>query len=95
MKKHSRAAAHHDRVSDHAKSLVAATAHIADSKVAEAREKLSAVMENAKDALEYVEEKAVETAKQTDEFIREKPYQAVGLAVGVGVLLGFCLARRK
>jgi ElaB/YqjD/DUF883 family membrane-anchored ribosome-binding protein len=95
MKKHNRASAHHEKVSEHARSLVAATAHIADSKVAEAREKLSELMENAKDAVEYVEERAVETAKQTDEFIREKPYHAVGLAIGLGALIGFCIARRK
>jgi ElaB/YqjD/DUF883 family membrane-anchored ribosome-binding protein len=95
MKKHTKTSAHHEKVSDHARSLVAATAHITDSKVAEAREKLSELMENAKDAIEYVEDKAVETAKQTDEFIREKPYQAVGLAIGIGALIGFCVARRK
>ena len=95
MKKHSNASAHHEKVSTHARSLIAATSHIAESKVAEAREKLSEVVENAREAVEYVEEKAIETAKQTDEFIREKPYQAVGLAVGIGALIGFCIARRK
>ena len=95
MKKHSKAAVHHERVTDHARALVAATSHIADAKVAEAREKLSEVVENAKEAIEYVEEKAKKTAKQTDEFIREKPYQAVGVAIGIGALIGFCIARRK
>jgi len=95
MKKHTRASVHHERVSEHARALIAATSHIADSKVAEAREKLSEMVESAKDAIEYVEEKAVETAKQTDHFIREKPYQAVGIAVGIGALIGFCIARRK
>jgi ElaB/YqjD/DUF883 family membrane-anchored ribosome-binding protein len=94
MKKHTRAV-HHERVQDHAKSLIHATAHIADSKVAEAREKLSEVIESAKEAFEYVEERAVETAKATDEYIREKPYQAIGIGVAVGVLIGFCIARRK
>ena len=95
MKRNHRSGTHHEQVKEHARGLVAATSHIADSKVAEAREKLSEIMESAQEAVEYAEEKAVEAAKQTDHFIREKPYQAVGLAIGIGALLGFCLARRK
>jgi ElaB/YqjD/DUF883 family membrane-anchored ribosome-binding protein len=95
MKKHSRSTEHDQRVSDHAKSLIAATSHLTDSKVAEAREKPSEVIDSAKAAVEYVEERAVDTVKQTDEFIREKPYQAVGLAIGIGTLIGFCIARGK
>ena len=86
---------HHEKVKEHAKHLLAATSHITDSKVSEAHGKLSELLDDAKESIEYVEEKAVEAAKQTTEYIREKPLQAVGIAVAVGALLGFCIARRK
>jgi ElaB/YqjD/DUF883 family membrane-anchored ribosome-binding protein len=91
---HSRAH-HHEKVKEHAKSLLAATSHITDSKVSEAHGKLSELLDDARESIDYVEEKAVEAAKQTTEYIREKPMQAVGLAIAVGALLGFCIARRK
>jgi ElaB/YqjD/DUF883 family membrane-anchored ribosome-binding protein len=86
---------HHEKVAKHAESLLMATAHIADEKVAEARKKLNEVIESAKDAYEYVEDKAVETAHHADEYIREKPYQSIGIALGVGALIGYLIARRK
>jgi ElaB/YqjD/DUF883 family membrane-anchored ribosome-binding protein len=97
MKKHKRvvAAHHHEKVTDHAKALIAATEHIADDKIAMARKKLVELIEDAKEGIEYIEEKAVEGAKQVDEFVHENPYQAVGIAIGVGALIGYLIARRK
>jgi ElaB/YqjD/DUF883 family membrane-anchored ribosome-binding protein len=34
-------------------------------------------------------------AKATDEVIRANPYKAVGIALGVGVLVGYLLNRRN
>jgi ElaB/YqjD/DUF883 family membrane-anchored ribosome-binding protein len=93
MKKHAKA--HHEKVTEHAKHLLAATSHITESKVAEAHNKLSELLESAKDSVEYVEERAEEAAKQATTYIKEKPLQAVGLAIGIGALLGFCIARRN
>ena len=39
-------------------------------------------------------EKAVEGAKAADEAVHEHPYQAIGIAFGVGALLGYLVARR-
>jgi ElaB/YqjD/DUF883 family membrane-anchored ribosome-binding protein len=44
--------------------------------------------------LQRVQQKTVERAKATDHVIREHPYETVGLAFGLGVLIGF-LVRRK
>lgn len=40
------------------------------------------------------EAKAVERAKAADRVVRDHPYQTIGLAFGLGVLVGI-LARRK
>jgi ElaB/YqjD/DUF883 family membrane-anchored ribosome-binding protein len=96
MKRHKRdGVSHHEHVTDHAQALVAATGHIVEEKVVQARDRLSKIIDEAKDGLDFVEDKAIEKAKQADVFIRERPYQAVGLAIGIGALLGFCIARRK
>ena len=41
-----------------------------------------------------VREKAVEGAKAADEAVHEHPYQAIGIALGVGAILGYIIARR-
>jgi ElaB/YqjD/DUF883 family membrane-anchored ribosome-binding protein len=42
-----------------------------------------------------VKAKAVAGAQATDKAIRENPYQAIGLALGLGALLGFLLSRNR
>ena len=39
-------------------------------------------------------EKAKVAAKATDDFVRENPWQAVGIGAAVGVLLGMLISRR-
>jgi ElaB/YqjD/DUF883 family membrane-anchored ribosome-binding protein len=50
--------------------------------------KLETVIEKAKEACERLQEQTAEAAKATDKTIREHPYQAVGAAFGLGVLVG-------
>ena len=40
-------------------------------------------------------EKVVTYARATDRSIRENPYQAIGIALGVGVLVGMLLSRNN
>jgi len=51
-------------------------------------------IEDLKDVIQRAQEKAVERAKDADKVIRTHPYQTIGIAFGVGLLVGF-LARRK
>jgi len=41
-----------------------------------------------------LEEKTKEAAKATDRTIREHPYESIGIAFGVGLLIGVLVARR-
>jgi ElaB/YqjD/DUF883 family membrane-anchored ribosome-binding protein len=95
MKNSKHVTAHHEDLSKHARALVTATQHIAEDKVADARAKLSEIIDGAKERWEYVEGKAVDTAKQADQFVREKPYHALAVGVGLGALIGFFFAKRK
>ena len=83
-----------DSFAEDAQALLVATEHVAEEKVIQARQRLSAALEKGKKAWGQVQRKAGEGAKVADETIREHPYETVGLAFGIGALLGFLVARR-
>lgn len=59
-----------------------------------ARERLAAALEVARETKRKIEERAVAGAKATDQMIREHPYQSIGIAFGIGLLLGVIINRR-
>ena len=61
---------------------------------AAAREKLAAALETAKETQQKLREQALAGARVTDRAIREHPYQAIGIAFGVGLLFGVLAVRR-
>ena len=82
------------QLAEDARALMAATADVAGDKVGEARKRLAAALESGREMYGRVREKAVEGAKVADQSVRDNPYQAIAIGVGVGALLGFLLARR-
>ena len=91
---------HHDmgQLAEDARALMAATADVAGEKVGEARKRLAAAlergMEGGKELCDRVREKASEGAQMADEAVRKHPYQAIGIALGVGALIGLVVASR-
>ena len=81
-------------LAEDARALMTATADVAGEKVSEARRRLAAALENGKELYGRVRDKAVEGAKATDEAVHEHPYHAIGIALGVGALIGYLAARR-
>ena len=59
-----------------------------------ARERLNAALEVAKDTQQRLQERAISSAKATNLVIREHPYESLGIAFGVGMLLGILANRR-
>lgn len=82
------------RLAEDAGALMAATADVAGEKVCEARKRLAAALERGKDVYNQVREKAVDCTTATDEAIHAHPYQAIGIALGVGALVGWLATRR-
>lgn len=82
------------QLADDARALMTATADVAGEKVVEARKRLAAALESGKEIYGRVRDKAVEGAKVADQTVREHPYQAIAIGVGVGALLGYLIARR-
>jgi len=81
-------------IADDARALTAATADVAGEKVGDARNRLAAALGHGKEFYGRVREKAVDGARAADEAVRERPYQAIGVAFGIGVLVGYLVARR-
>jgi ElaB/YqjD/DUF883 family membrane-anchored ribosome-binding protein len=73
---------------------MAATADVAGEKVGEARMRLAAALERGKEICGRVREQAADGARAADQAVHEHPYQAIGLALGVGALIGYLAARR-
>ncbi len=77
-----------------AEALIKATAGELGEKSKEARARLMDALEVAKVTCHKLEEKAVAGAKATDKIIREHPYQSIGLAFGLGLLIGVLVNRK-
>jgi len=96
MKKHKEADENDmGTLAEDARALMAATADVAGDRVAEARKRLAAALESGKELIGRVREKAVERTKAADQVVREKPYQTIAVAFGVGAVIGLLLARRS
>ncbi len=91
-------ATHNEEIGEHlmedAQALLAATAHVAEEKVIEARQRLTAAIEKGRETWHTVQDKAIAGAKATDQVIRDNPYKSLGVALGVGVIIGYLLRRR-
>ena len=85
-----------------AESLLGATAarsgEVIGEKIQEVRARAEESVRQAKDRLAGLEQDAMERAQElagdTNEFVRGNPWQAVGIAAGVGLLLGLLVSRR-
>ena len=83
------------QLADDARALMEATADVAGDKVAEARKRLAAALEGGKEMCGRVREKAEYGAKVADAAVHEHPYAAIGMAFGIGAIIGFLATRRN
>ena len=78
--------------------LLKATASQAGEKIAAVRERAQDSLHQAKLKLAEAEDaiifKARQTAHATDEYVHQNPWRAVGIAAGVGLLIGLLVGRR-
>jgi ElaB/YqjD/DUF883 family membrane-anchored ribosome-binding protein len=77
-----------ESLAEDARALMVATADVTGNKVAEVRQRLS-------DSLANVRDRVIERANSADKAVRESPYQALGIALGLGVLIGWYVTRRS
>ena len=67
-------------------------------KIGEMRAKVQGQIEAARQTLSELQQNVQDGAKvamnTTDEYVRSNPWRAVGISAGIGVLIGFLIARR-
>ena len=78
-----------------AEDLIKATASDMSDKAKAARSRLAGALESARHSCETLQDKALAGAKATDKAIREHPYPSLGIAFGVGLLIGVLANRRN
>lgn len=86
---------HDESINSHAQALLEATSEVAGEHIGEARKRLKAALESSKRFIGTVKEKAVEGAKATDAAVHSHPYQAMGVALAIGAVLGYLLGTRR
>jgi ElaB/YqjD/DUF883 family membrane-anchored ribosome-binding protein len=81
-----------------AEELIKATAGHEDGSLGVIRSKALDTLNNAKESLSSVEgtmtDKAKVVAERTDEFVHRNPWEAIGVAAGLGLLIGLLIGRR-
>jgi ElaB/YqjD/DUF883 family membrane-anchored ribosome-binding protein len=76
-------------------AVSAAATDLANETMTAARERLSAAMEKGEELVAGLRGAAAERARSADLAIREHPYRTLAIALGVGALVGFLLARSR
>ncbi len=81
-----------------ADDLLQATAKVSGEGFNAARAKFAEKLKSAKTSLAEAERHVVDKAKQaataTDDYVKGNPWTAVGIAAGVGILIGFLVGKR-
>lgn len=82
-----------------AEDLLRATASQTGEKVASARERIQESLAAAKTRLIEAEQAVVaktkQAAKATDEYVHENPWKSVGIAAGIGLVIGMLISRSR
>ncbi len=81
-----------------AEDLLKATAGDLNEKAKEARARLASALERAKATSAELQEQTIASAKaaakRADAVIRDHPYESIGVAFGIGLLVGVLITRK-
>ncbi|MDA8383402.1 MAG: DUF883 family protein [Betaproteobacteria bacterium] len=81
-----------------AEELLKATAAQTGERISAARSRVEASLQDAREKLADMERGVVdrtrEAARATDHYVHEHPWQSVGVAASIGLLLGLLIGRR-
>jgi ElaB/YqjD/DUF883 family membrane-anchored ribosome-binding protein len=81
-------------LTEDAEELIKATAGDIGDTTRKARAKLAGALVVAKETCNQFEHAAMETAHAARSYVRQHPYEVLGAAFGIGLILGI-LARRR
>lgn len=82
-----------------AEELLRATAGQTGEKISVVRERIQESLASARERLAVAQESAITKARQatkaTDEYVHENPWKSVGIAAGVGLVVGMLISRNR
>jgi ElaB/YqjD/DUF883 family membrane-anchored ribosome-binding protein len=82
-----------------AEALLRATSAQTGEKIQEVRARAEESLKQARTRLAALEEEAYQRARDaahaTEDYVRENPWQSVGIAAGIGLLVGLLLSGRR
>jgi ElaB/YqjD/DUF883 family membrane-anchored ribosome-binding protein len=76
-----------------AEQALSATAGEAGDKFDELRDRLRAALDSGRYSFDRLRHEATLRAKQADQLVRDNPYYAIGIAAGVGAIVGILASR--
>lgn len=83
---------------DDAEELLREAASTTGEKAAELRERAMAALKRTRDTLydaqDAVIQKGRHAARLTDDYVHDKPWQAIGIAAGAALVIGMLISRR-
>ena len=79
-------------LADDVRALVAATTNTAEGKITSARNRICAALDRGAKIIEDAQQQAEPVARYTDRAVRDHPYQSIGIATGVAILIGAVVA---
>ncbi|MFV3304424.1 DUF883 family protein [Pseudomonas sp. NY15181] len=78
--------------------LLQSSAELAGAEADQMRDQINSSLKRAREALystkDAVRDQSKAAADATEEYVNEHPWQAVGIAAGIGFLLGLLVSRR-
>lgn len=78
-----------------AEQALSNTAGEASDKFEELRNRLRNALESGRYSFERLRAEATRKAQQADQLVRDNPYYAIGVAAGIGAIVGILLSRSR
>jgi ElaB/YqjD/DUF883 family membrane-anchored ribosome-binding protein len=86
-------------VCDSAEDLLKATADLGGEKLIALRQRVDQALRNVRTQVSETQDKVINRARQdamaANAFVHENPWKTVGIAAGVGLLVGLLVSRRS
>ena len=78
-----------------AESALSNAGEVADEKLVEMKERLQSALDSTKSTIARWKNNVTDSAKKADQVVRSHPYESVGIALSVGLILGYALSSRR
>jgi ElaB/YqjD/DUF883 family membrane-anchored ribosome-binding protein len=82
-----------NQLAEHVRALIEATADVTGDHVKEARDRLLAALNSGVSLSSRIRAQAAYQTRACDLVIHQNPYQSIGIAMGLGALLGYLAGR--